>query len=72
MHHAVIMGSSAVVADLDSLVAVVATPSILQVLAASVGPGVNERFTRSANRRHASGVNRSTGPVRSLVSRTST
>src|SRR5580693_4770177 len=32
----------------------------------------NGRLTRSANRRHAPGVNRRTGPLRSLVSRTST
>ena len=36
------------------------------------GPGANERLTRSANTRHAAGPNRSTGPGRSWVSRTST
>lgn len=35
-------------------------------------PDANERFTEPANRRHAAGLNRSTGPDRSLVSRTRT
>lgn len=34
--------------------------------------GYCERFTWSENRRHARGANPSTGPVRSVVSRTST
>jgi hypothetical protein len=36
------------------------------------GSGANERLTWTANRRHASGANRSTGPLRSVVSRTRT
>ena len=38
----------------------------------STHTGANERFTSAANLRHAPGVNPSTGPVRSLESRTST
>jgi hypothetical protein len=40
--------------------------------ALGLGSGDNERFTRSANRRHAAVLYASTGPVRSVVSRTRT
>ena len=40
--------------------------------ALGLGSGDNERFTQSANRRHAAVLYASTGPVRSVVSRTRT
>jgi len=39
---------------------------------ADLNSGTNERFTWSANLRHAAGVNHSMGPARSVVSRTTT
>src|SRR5580693_4926845 len=37
-----------------------------------LGSEANDRFTSQANLRHEAGLNRSMGPVESLVSRTST